>query len=67
MDLRNQSHHPQQRQISRSASEDYYTTKFHEFNGRDEEIYDDDDENGEEYDDDGSEIFNYTFDDAGVS
>jgi len=67
MDLRNQSHHPQQRQISRSASEDYYTTKFHEFNGRDEEIYDDDDENGEEYDDNGSEIFNYAFDDAGVS
>lgn len=67
IDLRNDSHRSQQRQISRSVNEDYYTTKFHEFNGRDEEIYDDGHEHGEEYDENDSEIINYTFDNTGVS
>jgi hypothetical protein len=63
VDLRNQSHPSQQRQLTRSVSEDYYTTKYQEFNGFNDEIYHDDEENEENC----SEIFNYTFDETGVS
>jgi hypothetical protein len=66
IDIRSQSHHPQQRQLSHSVSEDYYTTKFQEINSYNDEMFDDD-ENFEENDENSSEIFNYIFDDTGVS
>jgi hypothetical protein len=58
-DLRNQS---QQRQISRSVSEDYYTSKYQETNDYHDIVYTDDED-----EENCSEIFNYTFNNAGVS
>ena len=68
MDLKNHAYRSEQRHLSRSASEDYYITKYHESNGLNNEVYDDEEVNGDDDDEENcSEIFNYTFDDAGVS
>lgn len=56
IDLRIQSQRPQ---LSRSISEDYYTSKY---SGYGDEVYDDDETEGSS-----SEVFNYTFNGVGVS
>lgn len=61
LDLKNHSQRPQ---LSRSISEDYYTSKYSQSNVYGDEVYDDDEENDEE---NSSEVFNYTFNNAGVS
>lgn len=58
IDLRSHSHRPQ---LSRSISEDYYTSKYSQPNGYGDEVYDDDEEESS------SEVFNYTFNGVGVS
>lgn len=65
IDLRSQSAHSQQRGLSRSASEDYYTRKYQGLDGLNNQMYDDDDD--EENEENSSEIFNYIPDDTGVS
>ncbi|CAF0974004.1 unnamed protein product [Adineta steineri] len=64
-DMRNQSHHPQQRHLSRSMSDDYCITRYQEINNLNGENYGDNDENGDDDDEQSSEIFNYTFHDTG--
>jgi len=62
IDLTNHSHRAQQRYLSRSVSDDYYTTNHPNEN------YDDDDVINEYgYEEHSSENFNYTFNDKGVS
>jgi len=53
---------PQQRPLSRSASEDYYNNRYDGSNGYYRGIYDDEDEDDEEHT---SDVFHYTYDDAG--
>ena len=68
MNLRNQNQQSQQqRQISRSVDENYYTTKYQEINLRNDKIYYDDDDDDDDNEEVTSEVFNYTFDDTGVS
>ena len=64
IDLRNQYPQPQQRPLSRSASEDYYSSKYHDSNSYNGEIYDDEDDDEEEL---RSGMMRYTYDDPGVS
>ena len=64
IDLRNQFPHPQQRPLARSASEDYYSSKYHDSNGYSGEIYDDEDDDEEEL---RSGMIRYTYNDPGVS
>jgi phosphatase and actin regulator 3 len=56
-DLRNSS---QQRQLSRSVNEDYYTSKYQETNDYNDVVYDDDED-----EESCTEVFNYTFNSAG--
>jgi hypothetical protein len=67
IDLQNHSYRAQQRQISRSASEDYYTTKHQESHGFNDENYDDEEANEDDYAENSCENFNYTYNDRGVS
>jgi hypothetical protein len=68
IDLRDQSHRSQAQQLSRSASDDYYySTKYQDLQGRNGEVYDDEEENENGDEENSSEVFNYSFDDAGVS
>lgn len=60
LDLRKHSQRPQ---LSRSISEDYYTSKYSQSNVYGDEVYDDEDDEEEN----SSEVFNYTFNHAGVS
>ena len=53
----------QQRPLSRSASEDYYSNRFDGSNGYARGFYDDDEDDEEHT----SDVFHYTYDDAGVS
>ncbi|CAF0802283.1 unnamed protein product [Rotaria sp. Silwood1] len=65
IDIRNQSHYSQQRQVSRSVSDDYFTTKYDDINRLSDDIYGDEDENGHDDEDNSSEVFNYIFEDTG--
>ncbi|CAF2511700.1 unnamed protein product [Rotaria sp. Silwood2] len=64
IDLRNQPHYSQQRQVSRSVSDDYLTTKYHDINRLNDDIYGDEDETGHDDEDNSCEVFNYTFEDT---
>ena len=66
IDRKNPSLSSQQRQLSRSASDDYHSTKYHDLQGFNDENYGNGDEDG---DGEGhcSEVFNYAFDDRNVS
>ncbi|CAF1436701.1 unnamed protein product [Rotaria magnacalcarata] len=61
IDSRDQSHYSQQRYLSRSASDDYFITNYHDSNHRNGNMYDNDD--GHIHVEDSSEVFNYPFED----
>jgi hypothetical protein len=67
IDLQNHSHRAQQRYLSRSVSDDYYTTNQQDLQGFNYENYDDEEPNEYDYEENSSENFNYTYNDQGVS
>ncbi|UJR23102.1 hypothetical protein I4U23_026125 [Adineta vaga] len=65
IELRTKPRHSQRHYLSRSVGDDYYYRNYEEYNGRIKPIYNDEKENDNI--DDYIDIFNYTFDDTGVS
>ncbi|CAM4934557.1 unnamed protein product, partial [Rotaria socialis] len=64
IDSRDQSHYSQQRYSSRSASDDYFISNYHDSNHLNGNMYDDDEnDDGHIHVEDNSEVFNYPFDD----
>ena len=65
LDLRPENPRSQMRPLSRSASEDYYTNKYHDSNGFNHDMFSD--ENEFDNEENSSDDFHYTYNERGVS